>query len=145
MRIRAQLRLDPGNRRTADCWNRNSVEKGTHRRKAPVPVRVCFAGAGENVKFVPPASRCSPEDRVRIRIQLRLGSGNRRETNTEEPNSVEKGAHRRKVPAPVRVVFAGAGASVKRSPPASSCSSDERMRICAQLRLVLGNRRTLDR
>ena len=61
--------------------------------------------------------------------------------NTEEPNSVEKGAHRRKAPAPVRVVFAGAGASVRRSPTASSCSSDERMRIRAQLRLVLGNRR----
>ena len=119
MRIRAQLRLDPGNRRTADCWNRNSVEKGTHRRKAPVPVRVCFAGAGENVKFVPPASRCSPEDRVRIRAQLRLGSGNRRKMDTEERNSVERGAHRRKAPVPVRVCFAEAGVSVKSVPPAS--------------------------
>ena len=64
--------------------------------------------------------------------------------NTEEPNSVEKGAHRRKAPAPISVVFAGAVASVIRSPTASSCSSDERMRIRAQLRLVLGNRRIPD-
>ena len=96
-----------------------SVENGAHRRKAPVPVRVCFAGAGENVKFVPPASRCSPEDRVRIRAQLRLGSGNRRKMDTEERNSVERGAHRRKAPAPVRVCFAEAGVSVKSVPPAS--------------------------
>ena len=63
--------------------------------------------------------------------------------NTEEPNSVEKGAHRRKAPAPVSGCFAGGEASAKRSPTASPCSSDERMKICAQLRLVLGNRRTL--
>ena len=74
----AQLRLESGNRRKTNTEERNSVEKGTHRRKAPVPVRVCFAGAGENVKFVPPASRCSTEDRVRIRGQLRLGPGNGR-------------------------------------------------------------------
>ena len=40
---------------------RNSVEKGTHRRKAPAPVKVCFAGAGASVNFVPPASLRSPE------------------------------------------------------------------------------------
>ena len=34
----------------------NSVEKGAHRRKAPAPVKVCFAGAGVIVKFVPPPS-----------------------------------------------------------------------------------------
>ena len=120
---------------------RNSVEKGTHRRKAPVPVRVCFAGAGENVKFVPPASRCSPEDRVRIRAQLRLGSGNRRKMDTEEPNSVERGAHRRKAPAPVRVCFAGAGARVKSVPTGRHRSSEERGRIRAQLRLTFACRR----
>ena len=119
----------------------NSVEKGAHRRKAPAPVRVCFAGADARWGYVPPASLRSPEDRVRIRAQHRLGCGNRRKTDTEELNSVENGTHRRKAPAPVRVVFAGAGASVRRSPTASSCSSDERMRIRAQLRLVLGNRR----
>ena len=104
-----------------------SVENGAHRRKAPVPVRVCFAGAGENVKFVPPASRCSPEDRVRIRAQLRLGSGNRRKMDTEEPNSVERGAHRRKTPVPVRVCFAGAGEREKSVPPASLRSTEDRV------------------
>ena len=42
----------------------NSFERGAHRRKAPAPVRVCFAGAGENVKFVPPASLRLPEDGI---------------------------------------------------------------------------------
>ena len=49
-----------------DTEERNSVEKGTHRRKAPVPVRVCFAGAGESAKSVPPASPCSSEDKLRV-------------------------------------------------------------------------------
>ena len=129
---------------TADCWNRNSVEKGAHRRKAPAPVRGCFAGAGKSAKFVRPTNPFSSEDSLRPRTQLRPTFACRRKTDTEEPNSVERGAHRRKVPVPVRVVFAGAGASVRRSPTASSCSSDERMRIRAQLRLVLGNRRIPD-
>ena len=97
----------------------NSFERGAHRRKAPAPVRVCFAGAGARANIVPPASPCSPEDSIRIRIQLRLGIGNRRKMNTEERNSVENGAHRRKAPAPVRVCFAEAGVSVKSVPPAS--------------------------
>ena len=41
--------------------------------------------------------------------QLRPTFACRRKTNTEEPNSVEKGAHQRKAPAPVRVCFAGGG------------------------------------
>ena len=60
-----------------DTEERNSVEKGTHRRKAPAPVKVCFAGVGESVEFIAPVSPCSTEDRVRIRAQLRLGPGNR--------------------------------------------------------------------
>ena len=90
---------------------------------------------------------CSPirirstEDSVRIRALLRLGSGNRRKTNTEEPNSVEKSAHRRKAVAPVRVCFAGAGASVNFVPPASLRSPEEMARIRAMLRLEHGNRR----
>ena len=101
LRIRAQLRLGSGNRRTADCWNRTSVEKGTHRRKAPVPVRVCFAGAEACTKFAPPGSHRSTEDKLGIRAQLRPTFACRRKTDTEEPNSVEKGAHRRKSPSPV--------------------------------------------
>ena len=92
LRIRAQLRLGSGNRRTADCWNRTSVEKGTHRRKAPVPVRVCFAGAEACTKFAPPGSHRSTEDKLGIRAQLRPTFACRRKMNTEEPNSVEKGA-----------------------------------------------------
>ena len=108
-----------------DTEEPNSVEKGAHRRKAPVPVRVGFAGEGEIVKFVPPASRCSTEDRVRIRGQLRLGPCNRRKSNTEERNSVEKGTHRRKAPAPVKVCFAGVGESVEFIAPVSPCSTED--------------------
>ena len=70
-----------------------------------------------------PAGRCSPirdcssEDRLRVRAQLRPTFARRRRTNTEELNSVERGAHRRKAPVPVRGCFAGAGASAKRCLP----------------------------
>ncbi len=109
----------------------NSVEKGTHRRKAPAPVRVCFAGADEIAKLSPPTSFRSSEYRLRIRAQLRLGSGNRRKMNIEEPNSVEKGAHRRKALAPVRVCFAGAGESAKVVPPGSRRSPEDSIRLRA--------------
>ena len=70
----------------------NSVEKGAHRRKAPAPVKVCFAGADAGRGSCSPIRIRSTEDRVRIRAQLRLTFACRRKTNTEEPNSVEKGA-----------------------------------------------------
>ena len=108
-----------------DTEEPNSVEKGAHRRKAPVPVRVGFAGAGGSVKFVPPGRHHSTEDRVGIRAQLRLGSGNRRKMDTEERNSVEKGTHRRKAPAPVKVCFAGVGESVEFIAPVSPCSTED--------------------
>ena len=131
LRIRAQLRLGSGNRRTADCWNRTSVEKGTHRRKAPVPVRVCFAGAEACTKFAPPGSHRSTEDKLGIRAQLRPTFACRRRTNIEEPNSVENGAHRRKAPAPVRVCFAVADARGKCCTPVSRRSSEDRLRFRA--------------
>ena len=131
VRISAQLRPTFACRRKTNTEEPNSVEKGAHRRKAPAPVRVCFAGAGTSVNFLPPGSLRCPEDSIRIRIQLRLGSGNRRKMDTEEHNSVEKGVHRRKAVAPVRVCFAGAGASVNFVPPASSCSSEDGIRIFA--------------
>ena len=115
--FRAQLRLTFTCRRKMNTEELNSVEKGAHRRKAPAPVRVCFAGADASVEFVPPTSPCSSEDSLRIRTQLRLTFACRRKTNSEEPNSVEKGAHRRKAPAPVRVCFAGAGARWESCPP----------------------------
>ena len=100
LRIRAQLRLGSGNRRTADCWNRTSVDKGSHRRKAPGPIRVVFAGAGASVKFVPPARTCSPEDGIRILAQLRPTAGNRRRAGhwrrtSDEGAFVGGGRHRR--------------------------------------------------
>ena len=110
VRIRAQLRLTFACRRKTNTEERNSVERGAPRRKAPAPARGCFVGADERVKSVPPGSLRSSDDRVRIRAQLRPTFACRRKTNTEEPNSVEKGAHRRKAPAPVKVCFAGAGA-----------------------------------
>ena len=97
----AQLRPGLGNRRKMDTEKPNSVEMGAHRRKAPAPIRAGFAGVDASAKRSLPTSTCSSEDRLRIRAQLRLGSGNRRKTNTEEPNSVEKVAHRRKAPAPI--------------------------------------------
>ena len=130
-RIRAQLRLTFACRRKTNTEESTSVETGAHRRKAPVPVRVCFAGAGESAKSVPPASPCSSEDKLRVSAQLRLTFACRRKMDTEERNSVEKGAHRRKAPAPVRVCFAGAGASVNFVPPASSCSPEDGIRIRA--------------
>ena len=130
------LRLTFACRRKTDTEEPNSVEKSAHRRKAPVPVRVCFAGADARWGYVPPASLRSSEDSVRPRDQLRLGSSNRKKTDTEESNSVEKGAHRRKAPAPVRVCFAGAGKSAEFVPPTRDCSPEDRVRIRAQLRLT---------
>ena len=126
---------------TADCWNRNSVEKGAHRRKAPAPVRGCFAGAGKSAKFVRPTNPFSSEDSLRPRTQLRPTFACRRKTDTEEPNSVEKGAPRRKTPAPVRVCFAGADARWRSVPPASLRSPEDSVRIGAQLRLTFACRR----
>ena len=136
LRVSAQLRLTFACRRKMDTEERNSVEKGAHRRKAPVPVKVCFAGACERVKSVPPASRRSSEDSRRPRAQLRLTFACRRKTNTEEPNSVERGTHRMEAPAPVRVCFAGAGKSPEFVPPTRDCSPEDRVRIRAQLRLT---------
>ena len=141
MRSRAQLRLTFACRRKTDTEEPNSVEKGTHRRKVPVPVRVCFAGASARWRFCPPGRHRSTEDRVRPRAQLRLTIACRRETDTEEPNSVEKGTHRRKVPVPVRVCFAGAGTRWKYCPPIRIRSPEDRLRIRAQLRLTFACRR----
>ena len=121
------LRLTFACRRKTDTEEPNSVEKGAHRREAPAPVRVCFAGAGARWRFCPPIRIRSSEDSERIRAQLRPTFACRRKTNTEEPNSVERGAHRRKTPVPVRVCFAGAGEREKSVPPASPCSPEDRV------------------
>ena len=141
MGIRAQLRPTFACRRRTNIEEPNSVENGAHRRKAPAPVRVCFAVADARGKCCPPVSRRSSEDRLRFRAQHRLTFACRRKTNTEEPNSVEKGAHRRKAPVPVKVCFAGACERVKSVPPASHRSSVDRVGPCAQLRPTFACRR----
>ena len=78
----------------------NSVEKGAHRRKAPAPLRVCFAGAGASVNIVPPASHRLPEDGIQIRAMLRPEPGNRRRAGhwhrtSDEGAFVGGGRHRR--------------------------------------------------
>ena len=135
-RIRAQLRLTFACRRKTNTEERNSVERGAPRRKAPAPARGCFAGVGVMFACCPPTSLRSSEDSIRPRAQLRLTFACRSKTDTEESNSVEKGAHRRKAPAPVRVCFAGAGKSAEFVPPTRDCSPEDRVRIRAQLRLT---------
>ena len=125
--MHAQLRLGSGNRRRTNTEGPNSVERGAHRRKAVAPVRVCFAGADAGRGSCSPIRIRSTDDRVRIRAQLRLGIGNRRKMDTEDPNSVERGAHQRKTPVPVRVCFAGVGESVEFVPPPSPCSTEDRV------------------
>ena len=142
LRPRAQLRLTFACGRKTDTEEPNSVEKGTHRRKAPAPVRVCFAGADARWRSCPPGSLCSTEDSIRFRVHLRPTFACRRKMNTEEPNSVERGAHRRKAPVPVRVCFAGAEASLNFLPPTRLCSPVDSIRSRDQLRLGAGNRRT---
>ena len=144
LRISAQLRLTFACRRKTNTEEPNSVEKGAHRSKAPVPAKVCFAGADARWGSVPPMSLCSSEDSVRIRAQFRPTFARRRKTNTEEPNSVERGTHRRTAPAPVRVCFAGADAGRGSCSPIRIRSTDDRVRIRAQLRLGSGNRRKMD-
>jgi hypothetical protein len=141
LRPRAQLRPTFTRRRKTDTEEPNSVEKVTHRRKAPAPMRLGFAGAEARRGSVHPPSPLSPEDSIRPRAQLRPTFSRRRKTDTEEPNSVERGTHRRKAPAPIRVCFAGADARTISVPPTSSRSSEDRLRPRAQLRLEPGNRR----
>ncbi len=140
-RFRAQLRPEPGNRRRADYRNRNSVEKGAHRRKAPTPTRHAFAGAEASATRSPSMSPRSPEESFLFRAQLRPAAGNWRKANYRNRNSVEKGAHRRKAPAPIRAGFAGGEASAKLSPSTSPRSSEDSFRFRAQLRPAAGNRR----
>ena len=110
LRPHAQLRQTFPHRRKMNTEERNSVEKGARRRRAPAPVKLCFAGAGASAQSVPPASPRSPEDSLHPHAQLRQTFSHRRKTNTEEPNSVEKPPRRSRAPAPVKVCFAGAGA-----------------------------------
>ena len=90
-----QLRPTFARRRTADYRNPNSGESPVRRRKAPAPVRVVLAGAGERPTLPPPTSPRSSEDSIRIRAQLRPTFARRRTADYRHPTSGEKGAHRR--------------------------------------------------
>ncbi len=112
-----QLRLAFARRRTSITGNRNSGERPVPRRKAPAPIRFVLAGAGERTILPPPTSPRSSEDSLRIRSQLRPTFSRRRTSITGNRNSGERPAHRRKAPAPMKVVFAGAGARKRPSAP----------------------------
>ena len=101
LRPRTQLRQTFARRRTAITGDLNSVETGAHRRKAPSPTRVGFAGADACAKRSPPSSPRSTEISLRPRTQLRQTFASRRSAITVIRNSVERGAHRRKPPSPV--------------------------------------------
>ena len=58
--------------------NRNSGERPVPRRRAPAPLRVVFAGAGERTILSLPTSACSSEDSFHIRAQLRPAFARRR-------------------------------------------------------------------
>jgi len=81
-----------------DTEEPNSVEEGAHRRKAPAPVRGCFAGADASAKSSPSTSHRSPEDSIGIRAQLRPDAGNRRAPSHRHPTSDERLFRRRWAP-----------------------------------------------
>ena len=65
--------------------NRNSGERPVPRRRAPAPLRVVFAGAGERTILLPPTSVRSSEDRFRIRAQIRPTFARRRRDYYRQP------------------------------------------------------------
>jgi len=100
-----------------------------------------FAGAEASADFAAPTSPCSSEDRIGFRAQLRPTFARRRRTDYRKPTSDEKGAHRRKAPAPISGGFAGAEASANFSAPTSLRSSEDRIGFRAQLRPAFARRR----
>ena len=120
--------------------SRRALTGGEHQ----LPLKFASPEQARDGGCVPPTSPRSSEDSLRLHAQLRQTFPHRRKMNTEERNSVEKPAHRRRAPAPVKVCFAGAGASEKSVPPPSPCSSEDSIRPRTQLRPTAGNRRTPD-
>ena len=140
LRIRPQLRPTFARRRRADYRNRNSGERPVPRRRAPAPLRVVLAGAGERTTLPPPTSPRSSDDSLRIRAQLRPAFSRRRRYYYRKRNSVEKPVRRRKALAPVRVVFAGAGGCKRASAPIRPRSSKKSVPLMSQLRLTFACR-----
>ncbi len=142
LQSRTQLRPTFARRRSTITGNRNSVERDAHRRKAPSPARIGFAGADTCAKRSPPSSPRSTEISLRPRTQLRQTFARRRTAITGNLNSVERGTHRRKPPSPARIGFAGADTCAKRSPPSSPRSTEISLCPRTQLRQTFARRRT---
>ena len=139
--LMSQLRPTFARRRRDSYRKPNSGEKPVPRRKAQAPLRVVLAGAGERTILQPPTSPRSSEDSLRIRAQLRPTFARRRRDSYRKPNSGEKPVPRRKAQAPLRVVLAGAGERTILQPPTSPRSSEDSLRIRAQLRPTFARRR----
>lgn len=82
-----------------DYRNRNSGERPVPRR-APAPLRVVLAGAGERTTLPPPTSPRSSDDSLRIRAQLRPTFACRSRDYYSNRNSGESRS-RRRAPAPL--------------------------------------------
>ena len=108
------------------------------------PISVVLAGAGVCNGPSAPRRTCSPEKSEPPSPQLRPTFSRRRTADYRKPNSGEKPALRRKAPAPTKVVFAGAGANVKHSPPPSHRSTEDSLRSRTQLRPTFARRSRAD-
>ena len=86
----------------------------------------------------------SSKKSVPLKCQLRPAFSRRRTADYRKPNSGERPVPRRKAPAPVKVVLTGAGNRPTLSPPPSLRSSEDSLRIRAQLRLIFSRRRRDD-
>ncbi len=89
----------------------------------------------------PPPSPRSSEDSLCIRAHLRPTFSHRRTADYRNPNSGEKPVRRRKAPAPMRVVFAGAGAGKRPSAPIRVRSPEKSVLPICQLRPTFSRRR----
>ena len=84
--------------------SRRALTGGEHQ----LPLKFASPEQARDGGCVPPTSPRSSEDSLRLHAQLRQTFPHRRKMNTEARNSVEKPAHRRSAPAPVKLCFAGA-------------------------------------
>ena len=107
------------------------------------PISVVLAGAGVCNGPSAPRRTCSPEKSEPPSPQLRPTFSRRRTTDYRNPNSGESPVRRRKAPAPVKVALAGAGERTTLLPPPSPRSSEDSLRIRAQLRPTFARRRKM--
>ena len=139
--MRAQLRPTCSHGSRREHRKPNSGERPVPRRKVPAPVRVVLAGAGGCKRASAPIRPRSSKKSVPLMSQLRPTFSRRRRNYYRKPNSGEKPVPRRKAQAPLRVVLAGAGERTILQPPTSPRSSEDSLRIRAQLRPTFARRR----